>query len=147
MTSASEDLASSSVPLPKLAVRGATGGVLMGLANLVPGISGGTMLLAAGVYPQFIQAIADVTRLRFERRSLVVLASVILSAGLAIVALAGPVKDFVVEHRWMAYSIFIGLTLGGVPVIWRLLRAPTRAVWSGAVFGFVLMAPFHPARP
>ncbi|HKK52004.1 MAG TPA: DUF368 domain-containing protein, partial [Myxococcota bacterium] len=26
----------------------------MGLANLVPGISGGTMLLAAGVYPTFI---------------------------------------------------------------------------------------------
>ena len=37
----------------------------MGLANLVPGISGGTMLLAAGVYPGFIAAIADVTTLRF----------------------------------------------------------------------------------
>ena len=31
----------------------------MGLANLVPGISGGTMLLAAGVYPTFINAIAE----------------------------------------------------------------------------------------
>ncbi len=38
-----------------LAVRGAVGGLLMGLANLVPGISGGTMLLAAGVYPDFIE--------------------------------------------------------------------------------------------
>ncbi len=39
-------------------IRGAIGGSLMGLANLVPGISGGTMLLAAGVYPAFISAIA-----------------------------------------------------------------------------------------
>ena len=37
------------MPLPMLAARGGIGGVLMGLANLVPGISGGTMLLAAGV--------------------------------------------------------------------------------------------------
>lgn len=60
---------------------------MMGLANLVPGISGGTMLLAAGVYPQFIQAIAEVTTLKFRRSSLIVLASVVAAAGLAIVSL------------------------------------------------------------
>ena len=32
-----------------LYARSVAGGVLMGLANLVPGISGGTMLLAAGI--------------------------------------------------------------------------------------------------
>ena len=32
----------------------------MGLANLVPGVSGGTMLLAMGIYPDFISAVADV---------------------------------------------------------------------------------------
>jgi putative membrane protein len=128
------------VPLSKLAVRGATGGVLMGLANLVPGISGGTMLLAAGVYPQFVRAIADVTTLALSRHAIVVLASVVGAALLAIVGLAGPVKDFVVDHRWIAYSIFIGLTLGGVPVIKRLLPGVTRAVWTGAIFGFLVMA-------
>ena len=40
----------------------------MGLANLVPGISGGTMLLAAGVYPTFIESIARVTTLRLQAR-------------------------------------------------------------------------------
>ena len=54
------------MPLPALGVRGALGGILMGLANLVPGISGGTMLLAAGVYPAFIGAIAELTTLRFR---------------------------------------------------------------------------------
>ena len=47
-----------------LVLRSALGGVLMGLANLVPGISGGTMLLAVGIYPRFIDAVARVTRLR-----------------------------------------------------------------------------------
>ena len=49
-----------------VAGRSLFGGVLMGLANLVPGISGGTMLLAAGIYPKFIEAIAEVTRFRFR---------------------------------------------------------------------------------
>lgn len=112
----------------------------MGLANLVPGISGGTMLLAAGVYPQFIQAIAEVTTLKFKRSSMIVLASVVAAAGLAIVLLAGPVKTLVVDYRWIAYSLFIGLTLGGVPIVWRLLPKRTNTVWGGAVVGFAAMA-------
>ncbi len=133
-------------PLPLLAVRGAIGGVLMGLANLVPGISGGTMLLAAGVYPRFINAIGEVTVLKFRRSSVLLLGSVIVSALLAIVLFAGPVKDLVVHHRWIMYSLFIGLTLGGVPVVWRLIggrprvgAAPGSGVWVSALFGFVAM--------
>jgi putative membrane protein len=127
-------------PLGYLAGRGIMGGVLMGLANLVPGISGGTMLLAAGIYTDFINAVAEVTTFRFRKRSLVVLASVVLAAGCAIILLAGVVKNLVVDHRWLMYSVFIGLTLGGVPVIWKLIRRATKGVWVGAVSGFALMA-------
>lgn len=111
----------------------------MGLANLVPGISGGTMLLAAGVYPRFIQAIAEITTLKLRRRSLVLLGAVVLSALVAIGALAGIVKDLVVQHRWIMYSLFIGLTLGGVPVVWRMGRPATRSFWAGAAAGLVGM--------
>lgn len=123
-----------------LALRGALGGTLMGLANLVPGISGGTMLLAAGVYPRFIQAIADVTTLRFRRPSLVVLAAVGLAAALAILILAGPVKHLVVHYRWAMYSLFIGLTLGGVPVVHRLARPLNGTAYAAAAVGFLIMA-------
>ncbi len=112
----------------------------MGLANLVPGISGGTMLLAAGVYPRFIQGIAEVTTLRFRAPSLVVLAGVGASAGASIVLFAGTVKDLVVDHRWAMYSLFIGLTLGGVPLVKRLIGPMEGRAWTGAVIGFVGMA-------
>lgn len=125
---------------PLLAVRSAIGGTLMGLANLVPGISGGTMLLAAGVYPRFIKAIAEITTLKFRAASLLVLGVVVACACAAIVLLAGPVKGLVVAHRWIMYSLFIGLTLGGVPVVWRLIRTATPGVWAGAVVGFLGMA-------
>ena len=61
--------------IPSLVARGSVGGFLMGLANLVPGISGGTMLLATGVYQRFIDAVAEVSTLRFRLRSVVLLGS------------------------------------------------------------------------
>ncbi|MHC4220498.1 MAG: DUF368 domain-containing protein [Planctomycetota bacterium] len=125
--------------VPALAARGGVGGVLMGLANLVPGISGGTMLLAVGVYPRFIRAVAEVTTLKFRPRSLLLLGCVAAGALVAIVALAGVVKGLVVDHRWIMYSLFIGLTLGGVPLLWRMLQPvkPVALVW--AVVGIAAM--------
>jgi putative membrane protein len=122
-----------------LIIRGSIGGCLMGLANLVPGISGGTMLLAAGVYPGFISAIAEVTTFRFRIRSLILLASVGASAALAILLLAGSVKDLVVDYRWIMYSLFIGLTLGGVPLVSRMARPFSTPVLLGAAGGFAVM--------
>ncbi len=132
--------APSARELGGLILRGAFGGALMGLANLVPGISGGTMLLAAGIYPRFIGAIAEITTLRPRPTSLAVLGSVGAAAGLAILLLAGTVKTLVVDHRWVMYSLFIGLTLGGLPIVWRLARPARPALWVAALAGFVGMA-------
>lgn len=122
-----------------LPLRGAFGGLLMGLANLVPGISGGTMLLATGVYPEFIGAIAEISVLRFRLRSLLLLGSVVAMAAIAILLFAGPTKTLVVEHRWVMYSIFIGLTLGGVPIVWKLARPLSSGVVLGALAGLIVM--------
>ena len=124
---------------PLLAARGAIGGVLMGLANLVPGISGGTMLLAAGVYPRFIRAVAEISTFRFRVRSIVLLACVGLGAVAAIVTLAGTVKDLVVYHQWIMYSLFIGLTLGGVPLLWKMVKPADSTVVVASMIGFLAM--------
>ncbi len=131
--------AGAALPVGALATRSAVGGVLMGLANLVPGISGGTMLLAAGVYPNFVSAIAELTTLRFKGRSLLTLAVIAGSAGLAILFLAGTMKTLVIEERWVMYSLFIGLSLGGVPLVWRLARPATPLLWLSAGLAFGLM--------
>lgn len=123
-----------------LLLSAAVGGGLMGLANLVPGVSGGTMLLAAGIYPRCIEAIAKVTTLRLDREAVGLLAAVSVSAGLVVLLLAGTVKGLVLEHRWVMYSIFLGSTLGGVPVLWKLIGGPDWRSWLGAVGGLALMA-------
>lgn len=122
------------------ALRCILGGVLMGLANLVPGISGGTMLLAVGIYRFIIDAIADLASFRSPVRSGLVLVLVILPALLAIVALSGFAGRFVLESRWIAYSLFIGLTLGGIPVLVRSIGGIKPIGWLGCLLGLVVMA-------
>ncbi len=128
-------------------VRCVIGGVLMGLANLVPGISGGTMLLAAGVYPYFVEGVAEMTTFRFRFRNILTLGAIGGSAALAILLLAGVIKGLVVDHRWVMYSLFIGLTLGGVPVVWKLLKPPGRPAMVGCVAGIAVMAAMAMVQP
>ncbi len=111
----------------------------MGLANLVPGISGGTMLLITGVYPGFIGAIAEITTLRWRWSSVVLLGTIGAAAVLAILLLAGPTKTLVITHRWIMYSLFIGLTLGSVPLLWRLAQPVSPRFFISAVVTFLLM--------
>lgn len=109
-------------PFP--AVRAGVAGFLMGLANLVPGISGGTMILVMGLYDAFVTAVADAVRLRVNRRQATLLILIIAAAGVAIAALAGTLSRAVTLHQSAMYSLFIGLTLGGVPVLWRMIGEP-----------------------
>lgn len=120
-------------------LRTLSGGVLMGLANLVPGISGGTMILAVGLYDRFVGSIADVTRLRLRRPSLMFLALLGLAVGCTIVGLSRFAVDLVNDHRWIMYSLFVGLTLGGVPELWRRSRPAGPGVVLAILAGIGVM--------
>lgn len=111
----------------------------MGLANLVPGVSGGTMILVTGLYDEFISSIADVTRLRFTKRNIAFLAIVGGTAVVAISAFAATLSRAVTLHRGAMFSLFIGLTLGGAPLLSRMLKRITISSSIGLVIGLALM--------
>jgi putative membrane protein len=115
------------------------GGMMMGLANLVPGISGGTMLVAVGVYRTFIEAVANVSRGRLTRRTILTLGIVAAMAIVSIGTFASLIAFSLASFRWGMYSIFIGLTLGGAPLLIRLARPWKLAAWSGLVVGLASM--------
>lgn len=111
----------------------------MGMANLVPGVSGGTMILVMGLYDEFISSVADVTRFRFTRRNITFLAVVGGAAVVVIATLAGTLSRAVTLHQSAMFSLFIGLTLGGVPLLVRLLKGPSASSMIGVALGLSLM--------
>ncbi|KUK90173.1 MAG: Uncharacterized protein XE02_0666 [Mesotoga infera] len=72
-------------------------GVLMGLANLIPGVSGGTIALLGGLYERFVGSISMLTTLKIRREEMLfvfkrieklgISALLSLAAGVAIVVL------------------------------------------------------------
>ena len=132
-----------------LVARSIVGGALMGLANLVPGVSGGTMLLAVGLYPQFIAGVAEASTLKLRVPVLLMLACVGGSAALAIAGGARAIGVVLDGYPWVMYSLFIGLAAGGIPIVWRLVRPLDRTVAlsaAAALAGMVLLAVLDPER-
>ncbi len=119
---------------PPPMVQTAIGGFLMGIANLIPGVSGGTMILALGLYNEFVDSVADLTALRLSRRRIVFLGSLAACAAASIVGLASVILYLLFHHTVAMYSLFIGMTLGGAPLLLRSLRP----IKPGSVVAIVL---------
>lgn len=124
--------------LPMLGLRGLVGGCLMGVANLVPGISGGAMLIMVGIYTRFITGVAELATFRFRAASLVAVGSVGVAAMLTILVLAGVIKDVVLDYTWQVYALLIGMRLGVVPMIYKLAKPVDRSFWIGAGCGVLI---------
>ena len=131
MKGAEGETTAPAAALPRFAVAG----VLGGLASLVPGVSGGTMILAAGVYPQLVGAVAEIASGRFRPASLIRLGTTVAFALVAIVAVAGAARDAFTAWPVAFFSLFLGLTLGGAPLLWRMAEARGRAFGLGAAAG------------
>lgn len=85
-------------------------GLCMGIADLIPGISGGTVAFILGIYPQLIHAVRNpLSNFRF----LAVLGSGMVTA---ILLLAGFIHSLLQEPatRIPLYGLFLGLILGSI---------------------------------
>ena len=120
--------------------RCAVAGVLAGLASLVPGVSGGTMILAAGVYPELVGAVAELTAGRVRRGSVARLAVTVGAALLAVFGAAGAARDAFIAWPVLFFALFLGLTLGGAPLLWRMASSPGRVFGAGAAAGGLAVA-------
>ena len=125
-----------SLPYPRLGIAG----VFMGLANLVPGVSGGTMVLALGLYEEFIDSVANLTRLRLSTRPIIVLGMLFGIGVITIVGLSSTVQWLMEMYLPGMLGLFIGLTLGGVPILHREIRPFRPASTIGAILGVLVMA-------
>lgn len=90
-------------------------GFIMGVANIIPGVSGGTLALILGIYEKFIGAISHFFQnLKENIKFLIPLA---IGMVLAILTLSR-VIDYSYNHFPIPTSLFfVGLVLGGIPML------------------------------
>ena len=99
-------------------------GVVIGVSNIIPGVSGGTMAVSMGIYDRVIYA---VNKLRGQfRKSFRELLPIIIGVLIGLFAFAaligtllGTKSDEIPLTRLPTNFAFIGLILGGLPAIYK----------------------------
>ncbi len=137
-------------------------GFLIGMAELVPGVSGGTVALVTGVYEQLIESASHVLRagrclltgperLRSARAELrrtdwLLVGPVLVGMVAAVLTVAGVMESFVTGRPELARGLFLGLVCVSVLVPLRMLPGAHRpplvdvaVVLTAAVVAFVLV--------
>jgi len=110
----------------------------MGTADLVPGVSGGTIALVLGIYERLVSSIREgssalgsllkgnLTLFKDHLRRVEWAFLLPLLAGIltAVVALASLLDQQLEEQPTILAGLFFGLVVGSVIIAWRLLREP-----------------------
>jgi putative membrane protein len=92
-------------------------GIVIGVANVIPGVSGGTMMVSMGIYDSIISSINNLFK-DFKKSILT-----LLPYGIGMVA---GIVGFAFAIEWLfgkfpipTALLFIGLIFGGIPMIWK----------------------------
>lgn len=144
-------------------------GFLMGSADIVPGVSGGTMALIVGIYERLLNAIKSVNvrfiklffRLKWKEafNEIHLLFLVFLFAGifaaLGFFTKVVPLQVYMFTHPEIVFGLFFGLILGSIYILIKALERFTKAevvaLILGVAFGIWIVSlvpadtPEHPA--
>ncbi len=130
-------------------------GALMGGADVVPGVSGGTVALIVGIYDRLVTAISHVDRTFLghlysrqwqaaaERIDLRFLLTLGLGIGMGVVALGGLVNHLLTNPVWRAVTLafFFGSIFASALLVGRMISVDSRreriAMLCLAAAGFV----------
>ena len=111
-------------------------GFLMGSADVVPGVSGGTVALVLGIYERLVHAVRTgagalgalvrahpiEARRRFRDVDWRFLTPLLLGIGLAVITLASVIDHLLEEEPINTAAAFFGLVAGSIAIAWGVVR-------------------------
>ncbi len=110
-------------------------GMVIGLANVIPGVSGGTMMVSMGIYDKLIWSINNLFK-KFKE-CFKILLPYLVGMLAAIVLGSFALKAAFRDYPLPANALFIGLILGSLPFILREMKGE-KIGWQG-IAAFVLL--------
>lgn len=96
-------------------------GMIIGISNVIPGVSGGTMAVSMGIYEKLVQTIGNFFHHFKEnfKKNMIFLIPIVLGAGVGIIAFSKLIKFLLENYAMQTQFAFIGLILGSMPFIMK----------------------------
>ncbi|MBQ8073713.1 MAG: DUF368 domain-containing protein [Clostridia bacterium] len=112
-------------------------GMVIGLANVIPGVSGGTMMVSMGIYDKLIWSINHL--FKAFKKAFTILLPYVVGMVLAILLGAVGLKKAFASFPLPTNALFIGLILGSLPFILREMKGE-KIGWQGVVIFLLFFA-------
>lgn len=109
-------------------------GVMIGIANIIPGVSGGTMAVSLGIYDRLIGAVSGL--FKEFKKNIAFLIPIIIGCGIGIVGFTYAIEYLLDKHTFVTCMAFVGLILGGLPAIISSMKSKMTSGGIG-VFGIL----------
>lgn len=109
-------------------------GAVVGIANIIPGVSGGTMMVVMGIYDALIHSLTHL--FKEFKKSISVLAPILIGAALGIVGLSFLIEKMFDMIPTQTNLLFIGLILGGLPAMTKKVKE--EKIKPGYIVAFLL---------
>lgn len=108
-------------------------GILIGIANVIPGVSGGTMAVSLGIYDKIISSVTGI--IKHFKESVVFLLQLFIGMGIGIVGFAYVIEFLFKKYPFSTAMAFIGLIIGGIPMMLDALQLDLRRTHKKAGIG------------
>lgn len=109
-------------------------GMVIGIANIIPGVSGGTMAVSMGIYDKLIHCLTHL--FKEFKESIRFVAPILIGAGLALVGLSFVITPAFEYFPLQTNGLFIGLIVGGLPAVWKKVKG--NSIKIGHIIPFLL---------
>ena len=110
-------------------------GIVIGVANIIPGVSGGTMMVSMGIYDTLIHCITHL--FKEFKKSIKTLLPYAVGMLVGIVALASVIDWGLENYPLPTNTLFIGLILGGLGPL--LKKVDRKKINFAAVIAFIAL--------
>ena len=96
-------------------------GMVVGVSNVIPGVSAGTFLVLLGIYDQLVEAAGNFLTNKSRRKDyFLFLLPLVIGAVGAVVAFANLITFLLERYAAPTQFFFIGLILGSIPTVFRM---------------------------
>ena len=116
----------------------------MGIANVIPGVSGGTLAVILGVFKDFVGSISNI--FKSFKKSVLFLLPIVLGMGVAVVASSKLIETCLTYYPLATILFFVGLILGGVPILFNKIKGEMKSIPNYIIFiimfSFILLFTF-----
>lgn len=119
-------------------IKNILGGIAIGMANMIPGVSGGTIIVILGLFDQLIRSISNITNLNNPNRKKDVffLLQILIGAAVGLVAFANIINWLFNHYPIQTVFMFIGLIVLSIPSVIKKELKGYKVSWLSIVLGF-----------